>query len=636
MLGRDDSPGEYVFRYRLGAGGKPRHHDRLVELLRANLEDLLNLVQPTCEGAPVKVDGFRLFSGNEAVYEIFSGSRPHREEAAKQGEATCPASAEGDDGLPSQSTTAFQKADNARLYEPRVDFIQRRLESLLSVVELEEGGEVVGVDGFRLKNLSDWLVPSTGEPIEVFGYLATRCNCDCVFCCLKGNPSSFPLCHPWRTAGEEYEEAQTRLKYLPTQRGRALFTSLGGIYELLAHPYALRLLGELRQKTSRPIKITTNGENLTPEMIAELAKLRPVYLYFSLISSSPQRRQKLMRSRNPQVAIDALPMLREKGIPYAVVIVPWPADSLDEMLEDLSATVAYAEQNEAHLVEVNLPGYSRYFPGEGLFDLDELWSATVSRVRELRERFACPIVAMPTLYEENLYEERKNLPRVIGMVRNSPAALAGLKKNDIILEVNGLPVRSRPQARDLLSLLQGGASKEVALMVRRGSENLRLTVDTERSAYPYSRDIDTHLGIIFLGAGFRISYLEQVRQLIDSHNARQVLFLSSTLVKPVFEQCLAESPLFRDPRVQIEVGVPRNSFFGGNIFMGDLLVVQDFIDYIKQYVQATGKRPDLVVIPSSPFNLGQWRRDLTGRVYLDIERETGVSVTLLECATIYD
>ena len=70
--------------------------------------------------------------------------------------------------------------------------------------------------------------------------------------------------------------------------------------------------------------------------------------------------------------------------------------------------------------------------------------------------------------------------------------------------------------------------------------------------------------------------------------------------------------------------------------MGDLLVVQDFIDYIKDYVTSTDKKPDLIVIPSSPFNISGWGRDLTGRVYLDIERETGIHVEIIECQTIYD
>lgn len=240
------------------------------------------------------------------------------------------------------------------------------------------------------------------------------------------------------------------------------------------------------------------------------------------------------------------------------------------------------------------------------------------------------------MYEENLYEEQKNLPRVIGVVKNSPASLCGLKLGDIILEINGLKIHNRPQARDILSLLQKGEEGQACLTIKRGSHELQPAIELKKFSYPYSRFTDNHLGVIFLGTGLRLSYIERLKGIIQSYKASHVLFLSSALVKPTLEQCLAETHLLGDPRFQIDIEIPRNKFFGGNIFMGDLLVVQDFIDYIKEYLERSKKSPDLIVIPSSPFNLGQWKRDLTGRVYLDIEREVGIPVELLECETIYD
>jgi hypothetical protein len=174
------------------------------------------------------------------------------------------------------------------------------------------------------------------------------------------------------------------------------------------------------------------------------------------------------------------------------------------------------------------------------------------------------------------------------------------------------------------------------ITVKREGRLLDLSASLRDFSYPYSDNVDRHLGIVMMGAGFRVSYLEKLKEMIDGYRARHVLFLSSALVRPSFEQALAESPLFASGHLTIDVRVPRNNFFGGNIFMGDLLVVQDFIDCIKEYLEKDGRRPDLVVIPSSPFNLGAWRRDLTGRVYLDIEREVGIPVGLLDCATVYD
>jgi hypothetical protein len=139
--------------------------------------------------------------------------------------------------------------------------------------------------------------------------------------------------------------------------------------------------------------------------------------------------------------------------------------------------------------------------------------------------------------------------------------------------------------------------------------------------------------MIFMGAGFRSSLLEDLKSLIKIHQARNVLLLSSRLVKPVFLQLLQESSLFGG--IQIQVEVPENRFFGGNICMGDLLVVHDFIQAIKEYLREN-PAPDLIIIPSSPFSLGQWGRDLEGRGFTEIERSVSVPIALLACEPIYD
>lgn len=532
--------------------------------------------------------------------------------------------------------TTWQEARNASLYEPRIELIKKLLESLLTVVELEQEGQPVRVDGFRLKDLSHWLVPSDCDPLEVFGLAGSRCNVDCLFCYIKGNPPELALAAPRRKADEELAEMMTRLRYFSPGSGRALFPTLGEIYEALAHPHIMPVLRALREKTSQVFRISTSGRVLTPEFVAQLAELKPLYLYFSLPTATPQRLRQLMRTPEPEVHLEALPLLQQHRIPYALVIVPWPLDSVDAMLADLEATIDYVDRYEPHLIEVHLPGYTRYFSSEELFDRDATWSAIVARVRALRQATTAPIVVMPSLYEENRYEEERNVPRVIGLVQNSPAARAGLKRGDEITAINAVAVRNRPQARDLLARLQRHQRGEAMLRVRRDGHELPLTVRLDAFAYPYSQEVDRHLGVIMLGTGFRSSHIEQLREIIHRYGARHVLFLSSQLVKPHFQQALKETGLLDTSAVRLDIEVPANRFFGGNIILGDLLVVQDFIDCIREYLDKGNPRPDLVVIPSSPFNLGAWKRDLTGRVYLDIEREVGIPVELLECETIYD
>ena len=272
---------DYIFHYKLDLAPEktPVYHHRLTELVRAILGNLLNIILPLKAGKATKVDAFRWLTDKENVYQLFA-------EAASPSESAD--FAEKGQGLSlerSGSRSTFQNASNAAFHEPRVDLIKKLIESLSTVIEFEHEGEVVKVDGFRLKNLGDWLVPSAGDPSEVLEYAGSRCSCDCIFCCNKGNPPTVAACNNLnRTADEEFEEIKTRIKYFSPEARQALFPGLGCIYETTAHPCFIDALHLLREKTSKPFKITTNGSNLTSEIVANLAQLKPLYLYLSLNS----------------------------------------------------------------------------------------------------------------------------------------------------------------------------------------------------------------------------------------------------------------------------------------------------------------------------------------------------------------
>lgn len=614
---------DYIFRYQINPK-EEEIRDPLLELIRSELASLMDLLTLFHKGEEVKVDGFRLLNEREIIHEIFLPKEDEEKREIKENIHR----REDKLGKPTP-----QIIENARLYEPRIDHIKKLLEKILTVVELEAEGQPLKVDGFRLKNLSYWLGPSSGDPAEVIDHLATRCDCACAFCYLKGNPPPLSLRQPPRSAAEEYAEALTRVKYFYPEKKQALFPTLGSPYEILAHPYALDLLRELRKKIDRPFRLSTNGHSLTPKVIEELSALPPIYLYLSLNSSSEERRKLIMRAPKSEIAIKALSLLKESRIPYAVVIVPWPIPSVAEMLADLKETVTYADAHDAHLIEISLPGYSKYFPEPPLFNRDVLWEEIVETIRSLRSKVCTPIIVKPSMFEENRFEKKLNLPWVAGVVKNSPAYHGGLRSGDSLLAINGLPVGNRPQARDVLRIHHQQHRLKVRLTIKRGEEKIDMEIDPLNWDYPYHPLTDHHLGIIFPGAGFRPSALEDLKSIIILRKARQVLFLSSSLVKPYFMESLKQMVLPKE--VQIQVVVPPNHFFGGNIFMGDLLVVDDFITAIREYL-ARETAPDLIVLPATPFALGDWRRDLTGRVYKEIERAVGIPVVLLDCEVIYD
>jgi pyruvate-formate lyase-activating enzyme len=514
-----------------------------------------------------------------------------------------------------------------------VEFIARQLASLLSVVELESGGKTVEVDGFRLRRLDDWTGPHAATPADIFNHAATHCQYDCVFCYNRGLPPS--LRQEPQSPHEEWKGLTTRLGFYDPRAGRGLFPTFGSPREALAHPHILTLLRSLREKTSEPFRLCSNGGALDREAVAALQELAPVYVDLSLNSSSPRRRSLLMGDRDPEQALAAPALLAEAGIPFAVTVVAWPSPDLEEMLHDLEQTAAFADAAQARMVQVNLPGYSRFFPVHEPFDTAEVWGETVRRLQRLREVVSCPVVVSPSLYEENLTRTRKNRPEAIGVVRNSPAARWGLEAGDMVKAVNGIPVTGRPQARDLLSLLQGSGGKGT-ITVRRGGRTVELAGDTADWSYPFDTATGTHLGVVFMGAGLRSSYLGRLEALARECAGREVLFLTSSLVRPTLEQLLRERPLSLPQGTRLRLAVPENRFFGGNIILGDLLVVQDFISFLRAYLETAEMRPGLVVIPSSPFHLSGWGRDLTGRPYRDIERETGLAVRLLACHPIWE
>lgn len=616
---------DYIFRYKLDleVSETPVHNHRLAEFVRVVLENVLNIIVPLKDGEDIKIDGFRWMMDRENKYEIFS----------KYGDITL-------DKYSSHKAESAQHSnieDAPAFYEPRIVLIKKLIKSLLNLIELENNGHVVNIDSFRLKNLRDWIINSSGDPNEILQYLGSRCSCDCVFCCNNGNPPVLKATTCVKSnSDKEFNQLNTRVKYFSERNKTALFPSGGSVYEITEHPHFMHVLQKLRGVTSSVIRITSNGRNLTPEFIEQLTQFKPLYVYLSLNSSSPGRRYRLMKDNQPEIAIASLNLLKKKSIPYATVIVPWPLDNEREMLDDLVNTIKYATQYETHLIQINLPGYTRYFSQQELFDSPVIWKQIISRARSMREIIDNPIIVMPTMYEEILYCDQINLAQVVGLVKNSPASLGGIRRGDVITNIGGIPVRNRPQARDLLSMFTRDNCGEVSLSIRRNNQNNQVKINPHEYDYPYSKEVDSYYGVVFMGSGFRIKYIEDLKKIVETHQANRVLFLSSKLVKPFFEQCLSESHLFDGTDIEIHIEVPENKFFGGNILIGDLLVVQDFIDCIEQYLNNAKHHPDLIVIPSSPFSLSGWGRDLTGRIYLDIERATGIPVEILHCTPIYN
>lgn len=69
---------DYVFRYKLNLNDEqktqPMYHDKLVEMIRVQLEQLLNIVILTEGDRELKPDGFKMLSNLNNILKIFPGS----------------------------------------------------------------------------------------------------------------------------------------------------------------------------------------------------------------------------------------------------------------------------------------------------------------------------------------------------------------------------------------------------------------------------------------------------------------------------------------------------------------------------------------------------------------------------------
>jgi membrane-associated protease RseP (regulator of RpoE activity) len=604
-LDRTKTPGEdneYQYRYPID---KDSDADQLnlVDLPGRHLRALLDLLTPTWKGEEVRIDGYRSLGEPDLVHPLFS-----------------------------EGTRGFGGSDNRLdIYEPRLSYLRKVIETLLSVVEFEYHQERIQIEGFRLKKPAQWLRPGGGVS-DILAQAATRCNLRCRFCYNLGSPPAFQNIP--RQAEEEFREILTRIAYYVPGSKLGFFPDVGSPCEMLTHPHILEILAALRGKTTEVLRIPTNGAQLTPEIIQALAPFRPLFVDISLNSSSGIRRQWLMGDPHPETALGAPAELQAAHIPYSVVIVPWPFPSVEEMVEDLARTVAFSAEFNPAFIQISLPGYSDRFSKKPLFDREEIWNRVKDEIQHLRPLTDCPLILRPGLFEEYLDPESVDAPRLIGVIKNSPAARAGLRMGDRLIAINGLPIKNRSQALSLMGLVQGSRLERVSVTVARPGGPVDLSLELKDFAYPFDPKVVPYAGCVFPSSGIPLDWTEQLRNLIIKSQAREVLILTSTLVQPTLEKRIRETPF--PVEIKLHLRVPANRCLGGNIFMGDLLMVEDFIGAVKDFLKEGRLSPDLIVIPSSPFHLSGWGRDLTGRVYKDIERITGIPVGLIECDPIFD
>jgi len=506
--------------------------------------------------------------------------------------------------------------------------MQRVLEHLLHYFVLTYGGKVVEVDGFRLKHIDQWRASRPQNLFDNLGSLSGYCNLKCKCCYDRGG--ALPL----ERSILSLSEARARVRHYNHETATGIITPVNHYAEPFCNPNLVEILRMVRQKSpNEEFLLYTNGSLLTQEMVRQLSKLKPVNLGVSLNSANPQIRRELMGDPHPERSIEAIKWLHEHRLRFGGSLIAWPSIPLD----DIANTIFYLDQWRSISIVIHLPGYTRYFPEEMQFDTEAVWRRVVDLVKQLRSQ-----VKTPLIFSIGPYATPTITPIVEGVYRNSPAERAGLQIGDRILSVDGKEVVTKLQTLQLLSPFEQKSKEPIRLTFQKEGEvyETALSYDCEIGDdwYPFKPagyDLPPVASGIHLSQDFLVDYLITLLRLQRQKNARSVLLFSTPFIKPLLLQVLEAKSKIKAALegFDLRIEIAPNRFWGGNVCLGDLNVVQDFIDHLNNKVLADKDyKPDLIIIPSS-FTLGKGF-DLVGISYLEIERQLGIPVEMLSCHKI--
>lgn len=407
--------------------------------------------------------------------------------------------------------------------------------------------------------------------------VTSACNVRCVFCSHRQNP---PGVETYFLPHQSLADIKERAGFLDPARKIVIGESVTRVMEgePFLNPEILPILNWLRRRFPRTtIALTTNGTRLTPEVVAELAVLKPLEVTLSLNSASERGRRLLMQDPRPEVALAAPELLAQAGIPFTGSLVAMPHVV---GWEDVAGTVRYLAQAGAETVRVFLPGYTRLAPPE-LQLPPGTWAELRRRVAEWQQGLSVPLLLEPPGVKDLKAEVRGVLP-------GSPAGRAGLLTGLVIRRVGGRPVFSRV---DAFRRLQAAGDIEV-----------EAAADGAGCLFSVRKKRGERSGLVFDWDLDPVAW-EEFCRLVRRERAGRVVVATSELAAPLVAAALRRETL---PGAVEVLAVP-SRFFGGNIACAGLLTAADFRAALE------GVACDLVVLPGIAFD--ERGRDLIGVHY---------------------
>ncbi|WP_027364160.1 radical SAM protein [Desulfotruncus alcoholivorax] len=425
--------------------------------------------------------------------------------------------------------------------------------------------------------------------------LTSQCNVKCVFCSNLQNP---PGVEAFNLKPLKTEQLSNIITLLDPRKPVVIGESATRINEgePFTHPKIKEFLSTIRQALPHTtIQITTNGSLLDAGQLEFLHSISPVTIYLSL--NSLNLRRQIMGDLRSENAVAAAALLGQYGLNWHGSVVAMPHLT---GWEDLKETISYLDSCGAQTIRIFIPGFTRLaqaqlrYPGT----MPEQLRQTVA---ELASKTKAPLTVEPPLITDLQ-------PEVAGVIPNSPAFTAGIRRGNIIQTVNGKEAFSRVHAFYMVK-----KTANPILLARNGAKANKVVINKaagESSGLVMEYDID-------------LSLIEDITQISLRRSAANTVLLASEMAAKVLTMALNK---YNNDQLFTVIPVP-NLFFGGSIKTAGLLVMDDIINTLGDYLKNKYSTPDLVILPQIAFDPGG--RDLLGRHWSEIESIFSIPVEVL-------
>lgn len=408
-----------------------------------------------------------------------------------------------------------------------------------------------------------------------------RCNLSCLFCSHRYNP---PEARVYDLPPLPSEKIKYLIDGLDPSAGIIIGESATRLREgePFTHPHITEILSTIRERfPAAPVQITTNGTLLTPDMLHLLTRLQPIELVLSLNSITKKSRRLLMGDKEPGRVTKIIEEIAERGIPFHGSVVAMP--NLTGW-DDLAETLRFLESRGAQTIRLFIPGFTRFTPDYLAISSDELTGLN-EFIRNMQDALTCPLLPEPPGITGIM-------PVIEGVIRNSPAAAAGLQRKDVILSVNEENPRCRAEAFNIIL-----RRADPAIEIKRDNNRLQKTIIKRKNE----------------SSGITMHYDLDPRDIDTVHNhiksGKNILLLTSRAAAPLWEATVSGIN-----RENLKIAAVPSFFWGGSIFSAGLLTIADIRREIKKLPR--NYSPEIVMLPPQAFD--RQGLDLCGQSYLKL------------------